>query len=163
VEIPVTTSAQVRLGPWAPRRHFDLNADSLAELKLVVDRAAQHGAAVACLLMHSFSLIGRNREGTVFWPAEAECRKLERFLDHVAGRGDVEAVTFSELARRVAAEPAILDGPDFEATAGVFRTWRRSCERFRAGWKSKAFAVGLPFALVALAALVIGAVWWLVS
>ncbi|MBM4036941.1 MAG: hypothetical protein FJ290_00375 [Planctomycetes bacterium] len=163
VEVPVTTFAQVRLGPWAPRRHFDLNADSLSELEWVVDRAAEQGAAAVCLLMHSFSLIRRDREGTDFWPAEAECRKLERFLDYIAARGDVEAVTFRELARRVEAEPSLLDGPEFDATAGIFRTWRRSCERFGAGWKSKAFAVGLPLGLAALAALAIGALWWLMS
>ncbi|HUT35662.1 MAG TPA: polysaccharide deacetylase family protein [Planctomycetota bacterium] len=163
IEVPVTTFAQMRLGPWAPRRHFDLNADSLSELKLVVDRAVQQGAAAACLLMHSFSLIARNREGTEFRPAEAECRKLERFLDYIATRGDVEVVTVREVARRIEGEPALLAGPDLEATAGVFRTWRRSCERFGAGWKSKAFALGLPLGLAALAALVIGAIWWLTS
>ncbi len=163
IEVPVTTFAQMRFGPWAPRRHFDLNADSLSELKLVVDRAVRQGAAAVCLLMHSFSLIGRNREGTEFWPAEAECRKLERFLDYILARGDVEAVSVREFARRIEAEPALLDGPEFETTAGVLHTWRRSCERFDAGWKSKAFAVGLPLALAGLAALAIGAFCWLMS
>lgn len=163
VEVPVTTFVQVRLGPWAPRRHFDLNADSLAELKLVVDRAAAAGVAAICLLMHSFSLLGRSPEGTEFWPAEHECRKLERFLDYVAGRGDVEAVTFRELARRLEADPALLAGPELEVTSGLWRTWRRACQRADAGWRSRAFALGLPLGLAALAALLAGVVWWLIS
>lgn len=162
-EVPVTTFAQVRLGAWAPRRHFDLNADSLSELKLVVARAVDAEVAAVCLLMHSFSLVGRNREGTEFWPAEAECRKLERFLDYVAGRGDVEAVTFRELAPRLEAEPALLAGPELAVAAGVWRTWRRSCERFGAGWKNKALALGLPIGLAALAALAAGVIAWLAS
>ncbi|MBM4031720.1 MAG: hypothetical protein FJ291_08050, partial [Planctomycetes bacterium] len=136
IEVPVTTFAQLPLG--ALRRHFDLKADSLSELKFVADRAVVGGVTAVCLLMHSFSLLGRNREGTDFWPAEAECRKLERFLDYVRGRDDVEAVTFSEFARRIEARPELLDGPELEATAGVVRTWQRSCDHFRTGWKSKA-------------------------
>ena len=163
IEVPVTTFAQVRLGPWAPRRHFDLNADSLAELKCVVDQAVRQGAAAVCLLMHSFSLIARNREGTEFRPAAGECRKLERFLDYVAGRGDVEVVTFRELARRLETEPELLSGPALELTAGVLRTWRRSWERFGTSWKNKALALGLPLGIVALAALAIGALRWLMS
>ncbi len=163
VEVPVTTFAQVRLGSWAPRRHFDLNADSLSELCWLVDRAAETGAAAITLLMHSFSLLGHNREGTDFWPAESECRKLELFLDHVAGRDDLEPVTFRDLARRIEAQPELLEGPELEATAGVLRTWRRSCEHFRTGWKSKALALGLPLGMAALAALAIGAIWWLAS
>ena len=162
-EVPVTTFAQVRLAGWAPRRHFDLNADSLSELRFVVDRAAAERVAAVSLLMHSFSFLGWNRDCTEFWPEEREVRKFERFLDHVAAHEGIEAVTFRELAARLEAEPALLDGPDFEPTAGVLRTYRRSWERFGTGWKSKAFALGLPAAAATLAALAIGALWWLIS
>jgi len=161
VEVPVTTFAQMRLGCWAPRRNFDINADSLSELEFVVDRAASEGVTAVTLLMHSFSFVGRNREGTEFWPAEGELRKFERFLDHVASRDGVEVVTFRELAERLASDSGLVSGPDFSPMAGVLRTYRRSWERFESGWKSKAFALGLPVAVAGLAALVIGALWWL--
>jgi hypothetical protein len=161
--VPVTTFTQMRLAGWAPRRNFDINADSLTELKFVADRAASAGAAAIALLMHSFSFVGKNREGTEFWPAEGELRKFERFLDYVAGRDDVAVATFRDLAERLPAEPGLLAGPDFEPTAGVVRTYRRTWERFGTGWKSKAFALGLPVAVAGLAALVIGALCWLAS
>ena len=163
VEVPVTAFAQARLGGWAPMRNFDINADSLSELKLVVDRAASERIAAVTLLMHSFSFIGGNREGTEFWPAEGELRKFERFLDHVAARGDLEVVTFRELAARLDAAPGLLDGPDFDPTTGLLQTYRRSWERFGTGWKSKAFALGLPAVMAGLAALLLGMLWWLAS
>lgn len=161
VEVPVTTFAQMRLGPWRLMRNFDLNADSLAELRFVVDRAVAEGVAAVSLLMHSFSFVGRNRGSTAFWPEPGEARKFEAFLDSVAGRGDVEVVTFAELAGRVAAEPGLLDGPGFAPTAGVVRAYGRSWERFHTGWKSKAFALGLPVAAAGAAALVLAGLWWL--
>jgi len=163
VEVPVTTFAQMRVGGWAPRRNYDLNADSLAELGFVLDRAAASGAAAVSLLMHSFSFIGRDSESTQFWPSAVELTKFERFLDHVAARDDIEVVTFRELAGRLEAEPELLDGPDFSPTAGLWLTYGRSWERFHTGWKSKTFALGLPLAAAGLAALVIASVWWLVS
>ncbi|MFP4058075.1 MAG: hypothetical protein ACLF0G_14500 [Candidatus Brocadiia bacterium] len=159
VEVPVTTFAQVRLGRWAPRRNFDVNADSLAELRLVVDRAAHRGVAAVCLLMHSFSFIRWNAERTDFWPARREAEKFERFLAHVAAREDVEAVTFGELAARLERRPELLEGPDFAPTAGLARTYLRSWERFHVGWKNKAVALGLPAAAGGIAALAGGALW----
>ena len=162
-EVPVTSFAQVRLGPWALPRNFDINADSPAELRFVVDRAAAAGAAAISLLMHSFSFIGRNRGSTAFWPEPGEARKFDLFLDAVAARGDVEVVTFGELAARLEAEPALLDGPDFAPTAGVLRTYGRSWARFHTGWRSKAFALGLPLAAAGAAALLVASIWWLIS
>jgi len=138
----VTTFRQMRLGSWSLRRNFDINADSLAELRYVVSRAAAEGVAAVTLLMHSFSFIGRNGDSTAFWPEPGEARKFEAFLDWVAAREDVEVVTFRELAERLKAEPSLLDGPDFAPTAGVLRTYGRSWARFHTGWKSKAFALG---------------------
>jgi MoaA/NifB/PqqE/SkfB family radical SAM enzyme len=142
-------------------RNFDINADSLAELCFVVDRAASEGVAAVSVLMHSFSFVGRNRDSTRFWPAPKELHKFERFLEHVAGRADVEVVTFRELADRLRARPELLDGPDFAPTAGLVRTYCRSWERFDVGWKNKALALGLPVAALGLAALVIGILRWL--
>jgi len=163
VEVPVTTFRQMRLGSWSLRRNFDINADSLAELRYVVSRAAAEGVAAVTLLMHSFSFIGRNGDSTAFWPEPGEARKFEAFLDWVAAREDVEVVTFRELAERLKAEPSLLDGPDFAPTAGVLRTYGRSWARFHTGWKSKAFALGLPLAAAGLAALVVASIWWLVQ
>jgi len=163
VEVPVTTFAQVRLGPWAPRRNLDLNACSLSELLFVVRRAAEDGAAAVSLLMHSFSFLAWDRELSECWPAEAELHKFERFLDAVAAHPGLEVVTFRGLVERLEADPALLDGPDLEPTSGLLRTYRRSWERFGSGWKSKALALGLPLGLAALAAAAIGVVWWLTS
>jgi hypothetical protein len=153
IEVPVTTFRQVPIGRRAPMRNFDINADTLAELRFVVDCAVAEGVAAVSLLMHSFSFVGRNRESTRFWPAPGELRKFERFLDGVAGRPDIEVVTFRELAARLKAQPALLDGPDFTPTAGFLRTYCRSWERFDASWKNKAVALGLPLAALGLAGL----------
>ncbi len=161
VEVPVTTFAQVRLGGWTLSRNFDLNADSLGELRFVVDRAVRQRAPVVTLLLHSFAFVGRNRGSTEFWPAAAELRRFERFLDFVAGRGDVEAVTMRGLAARLATEPGLLDGPEFAPTAGLGRMYWRSWERFGTGWKSKALALGLPAAAAGAAAGLVGLVRWL--
>ena len=162
-EVPVTTFAQLRLGGWAAARNFDINADSLAELEFVVDRAVAQGVTAVSLLMHSFSFVGRNRDSTEFWPAAGELARFERFLDCVAGRHDVEVVTFRELAARLDAQPELLDGPDFAPTTGLWRTYCRSWERFHTGWKNKTFALGLPVAAAGLAAFLMVALWWLAS
>jgi len=162
-EVPVTTFTQLRLGNWAPGRNFDINADSLAELKFVVDRAAAQGVAAVSVLMHSFSFVGRAPDGSRFWPAPHELRKFERFLVHAVAHDGIEVVTFRELAGRLAADPGLLDGPEFRATSGLARTYCRSWERFGTGWKSKAFALGLPLAAAGLAAALLGAVCWLAS
>ena len=152
VEVPVTTFAQMRVGGWELPRNFDINADSNGEMRFVVDRAVAEGVTAVSLLMHSFSFVGRNAESTDFWPSPSELIKFERFLDHVSGRDDVEVVTFQQLAQRLETQPELLDGPDFRPTAGVLRTYGRSWERFHTGWKSKAFALGLPVAAAGLAA-----------
>ncbi|HPD13617.1 MAG TPA: polysaccharide deacetylase family protein [Planctomycetota bacterium] len=162
-EVPVTTFAQVRLCGWAPRRHFDLNADSLSELCFVVDRAAEAGVAAVTLLMHSFSFLRWSRDGSECRPDEGEVRKFERFLEHAVAHGGIEAATFRQLVARLEAEPTLLEGPDFDPTAGLVRTYRRSWERFGTGWKSKAMALGVPAAVAALAALIMGVIWWLTS
>jgi len=144
VEVPVTTFVQLRLGGWTLSRNFDLNADSIGELRFVVDRAVRQRAPVVTLLLHSFAFVGRNRASTEFWPAAGELRRFERFLDFVAGRRDVEVVTFRDLAARLAKEHGLVEGPEFAPTAGLGRMYRRSWERFGTGWKSKAFALGLP-------------------
>ncbi|NQT86608.1 polysaccharide deacetylase family protein [bacterium] len=154
-EAPVTAFAQMRLGPWQTLRNFDINPDTVSELTFVVDRAVAAGVTAVTLLMHSFAFVGRNADSSRFWPALGELRKFERFLDALAARDDVEVVTVSELARRAAAEPELLAGPDFLPNAGVGRTWLRSCERFGASWKNKAFAVGLPLAVAAAASLLV--------
>lgn len=151
-EVPVTAFAQMRLGPWQALRNFDINPDTVSELAFVVDQAAAAGVSAVTLLMHSFAFIGRNADSTRFWPAPAELAKFERFLDHLAGRSDVEVVTFADLAARLEAEPGLLEGPDFLPNAGIRRTWLRSCERFGTSWKNKAFAIGFPAALTAAAA-----------
>ena len=161
-EVPVTTFRQFRVGGWTPRRTFDINADSLAELRFVLDRAAAEGVAAVTLLTHSFSFVRRDPSRTAFSPAQDELAKFERFLDHVAERPDVEAATFSELAARIDAEPSLLAGPDFSPTSGFARTYCRSWQRFGSSWKSKAFALALPAAAAGLAALAIGLLRWLI-
>ena len=162
-EVPVTTFTQLRLGRWELGRNFDINADSLAELKFVVDRATAQGVAAVVLLMHSFSFVGRAPDGSRFWPAPREVRKFERFLDYAVAHDGIEIVTFRDLAGRLAADPGLLDGPEFRATSGVARTYLRSWERFGTGWRSKAFALALPLAAAGLAAALVGAVCWLAS
>jgi hypothetical protein len=144
-------------------RHFDINADTLSELRLVVDRAVAEGVTALSLLLHSFSFVGRDRDSTRFWPATGELHRFERFLDGVAGRADVKVVTFRELAERLAARPDLLDGPDFTPTAGLVRTYQRSWGRFHAGWKNRALALGLPAGIVGLAALAALALRWLLG
>ena len=160
-EVPVTRFAQFRLGPWAPGRTFDVNADSLAELRFVVDRAAAEGVTAVSLLLHSFSFVGRNQDSTRFRPLHPVVRRFERFLDHVASRGDVAVVTTRELAAELAARPELLDAPDFAPTVGLARTYRRSWEHFGASWKNKALALGLPALAIAAAAGLVGALRWL--
>jgi len=162
-EVPVTTFAQMRLGSRELMRNFDINADTLSELACIVDRAVGEGVTAVSLLMHSFSFIGRNGDSTEFWPSPSECARFERFLDTLAGRDDVEVVTCAELAARLDTQPELLEGPEFAPTTGVWLTYRRSLERFHTGWKSKAFALGLPVAAVGLAAILMVALWWLVS
>jgi hypothetical protein len=163
VEVPVTTFAQLRFCGWQLRRNVDINADSLAELRCVLDRAVAGGVTAVSLLMHSFSFIGRNADSTRFWPEPGEIRKFESFLEHVAARDDVEVVTFREFAERLETQPELLDGPAFHPTTGLLRTYARSWERFHTGWKSRAFAVGLPVVAAGVLAGLASLVWWMLQ
>jgi len=156
-EVPVTVFAQLKVGRWVSWRHFDINACTLAELRFVVEAAAREGVAALCLLMHSFSFLRRGKRGQVAGPAPEEARKFDRFLDQVAGRPDVEVLTFHELAERLDSNPSILEGPDFVPVSGPWRTYCRSWQRFGASWKNKAVALAPPAAAAAAA----GAIWWL--
>ena len=127
----------------------------------MVDRAAAEGVTAVSLLLHSFSFVGRNQDSTRFRPLHPVVRRFERFLDHVASRGDVAVVTTRELAAQFAARPELLDGPAFAPSVGLARTYRRSWEHFGASWKNKALALGLPALAIAAAAGLVGALRWL--
>ncbi len=148
IRLPVTQYDQVRLGQWSSPRLVDLEGSTEAELKAVLDQAAEAGLCTVNVLMHSFSL---SRNGV---PDPAVAQRLRNVLAHVAAHPRLKAVTTSQLYDLIVAEDVCAGEAPFVPVTGPMLTYARALEDIEKGWKN-ALVVALPvFGL----ALLVGAI-----
>jgi peptidoglycan/xylan/chitin deacetylase (PgdA/CDA1 family) len=136
VEFPVTYYEQLRFGDWSSRRIVDIEASTLRELKAILDQATNAGLCSVNIMMHSFSL---SRKGV---PDPRIADRLRRFLSYVDENPDAEAVTTSELYRRIRENDACASERDLVPYTGPVLTYLRAVEDFDRGSTNKVVAIG---------------------
>ncbi|GIX49580.1 MAG: hypothetical protein KatS3mg131_3791 [Candidatus Tectimicrobiota bacterium] len=134
VELPVTQFAQFKLGRFMPTKPFDINANTLSELRFVVRAARATGLPVVTLLMHSFSFLKRSKDRSVFTPIPAEVRKFARFLRFLAEQPDVEVLTVAAWYRLYQQAPQAFATPtEVLPVSTLARSLVRACRYYNRG------------------------------
>ncbi|MCS6860423.1 MAG: polysaccharide deacetylase family protein [Abditibacteriales bacterium] len=144
VELPVTSFVELQIGRRRKWRLLDVDADTVAEIKHVLCQAQRRGLPVVTLLLHSFSFVNWNKEGTRFWADHSDLAKFEAVLRFVRAQPHMEVITVAEFARLYRAEPERFHSEDVVPYTGWGLTLWRACRQFNKSRKNQA--------LVALAA-----------
>lgn len=148
-EVPVTVFKELGFGKYERLRSFDIEADTLRELKYVVEQAKDHHLPTLVLMMHSHSFVKWNADRTRHWGNPEELRRFEEFLQYVSSDKSIVPVTFSEFNALIQ-KGYKLEGNDYIAHTGFFMTYLRSLERIDEGWENQLFALSLPLFLIFL-------------
>lgn len=122
IELPITHFAQFKIGQFQPIKPFDINANTLSELKFVISAAKANNINPLTLLMHSFSFLHRNKDRTNFTPNKCDLKKFERLLQFIAKDKDLEVVTVKEFYKRYRKNPQLFQGREYLPVSGYFRT-----------------------------------------
>jgi len=155
LEVPITTFSQLKFGSFKSYRNFDINADTLSELKYVVKSAKRRYLRVVTLLMHSFSFLTRNKDRTEFRSNLKDLKKFELFLKFLKNDSDIKVITFKELYNLYTQNPELLEGKDYLPHTGIIYTSLRACKRFNASWKNKFFVFLILFVVILLMVLML--------
>ncbi|MFQ5585093.1 MAG: polysaccharide deacetylase family protein [Calditrichia bacterium] len=156
IELPVTEFRQFKLGRFRPVKPLDINANTLSELKFVINSARKQGIKVVTLLMHSFSFLHRNRDRTVFTPNKGDMAKFDKLLQFISKNETVEVITVSKFYEKFKEAPDHFDGPSSVPVSGYFRTVVRAFRYFKRGRGNKVIAMsvmGLLFTLILVVSL----------
>jgi hypothetical protein len=97
IEFPVTTFVD---RPPRGRRHLQLAACSIGEIRYVLEHAAAAGWPIVVIVMHSFELVqvGRFQNGGTAVPSKLLVRRFERLCEYLwANRNRMKTCHFSEL------------------------------------------------------------------
>jgi peptidoglycan/xylan/chitin deacetylase (PgdA/CDA1 family) len=155
-ELPVTSFVELQIGQRKKWRLIDVDADTAAEIKYVLRQAQRQGLRVATLMLHSFSFIGWNKQGTQFWVERDDIAKFEAVLRFLREQPDMKVITVAEFDRLYRANPSAFLGNDVIPYTGWGLTLWRACRQFNKSRKNQAF-----LALTA-APLVAAVVWGLI-
>lgn len=130
VEVPLTVFTQFRLGNIRPYRNFDLNADTLSELINVIKQGRRGGIKTLTLLLHSFSLLNRDKTRTKFEPNLKDLTKFEKLLNYIKNDSNLEVITIKDFYHLYNKNPESFQSPDFVPNSGLVRTFVRCCKHF---------------------------------
>ena len=136
VQLPLTYYHQVALGNWGARRLVDLEASTEAEMRSILDQAANGGLCAVNILMHSFSL---SRDGR---PDAAILKRLEAVIAYAKGHAGLEVVTTTTLYERIIHRDVCAGETEVVPVTGWLLTAARAIEDFDRGWKNKALVLG---------------------
>ena len=146
-EMPVTVFEELSFGKYKRMRLFDIEADTLRELKYVVEQAKDHHLPILVLMIHSHSFVKWNADRTRHWGDPEELRRFEEFLQYVSSDKGIVPVTFTEFHNLVQKGYAI-EGNDYVPHTGVLLTYMRSLERINEGTENVLFAIIPPAGIV---------------
>jgi peptidoglycan/xylan/chitin deacetylase (PgdA/CDA1 family) len=135
VELPVTQFGQFQLGSFVPKKPFDINANSLSELKFVIRAALAADLKVVTLLMHSFSFLNRNKARTVFTPNHGDIKKFAKLLHFISQQPELEVITVKEFYQRYQKQPQAFEAQPrcHVPVSGFVRSFARACRYIRKG------------------------------
>ncbi len=133
VELPVTRFTQFRMGPFQPEKPFDINANTLSELKFVISAAKNNNVKVITLLMHSFSFLNRNRERSKFAPNREDMEKFERLMKYIENDKDIQIITVKALFEKYSKNPQSFEMDEFLPVSGYLRSIIRAFRYIRKG------------------------------
>lgn len=146
IEVPVTVFEEFSVGKYKRMRLFDIEADTLRELKYVVEQAKTHHIPTLVLMIHSHSFVKWNADRTRHWGNPEELRRFEEFLQYVSYDKSIVPVTFTEFHNLVQKGYAI-EGNDYVPHTGFLLTYMRSLERINEGMENVLFAIIPPAGL----------------
>jgi peptidoglycan/xylan/chitin deacetylase (PgdA/CDA1 family) len=127
LEVPVTVFNQFKIGKIKPKRVFDINANSLAELKFVLNSAKKSGLPFVNLLMHSFSFVHFGKDRKNFKPNYHDLKKFEKLLQYINERDEFEMIGIGEFYERVNSDKNLSCDAETVLTSGIMRTCLRAC------------------------------------
>ena len=126
IELPVTQFVQFKLGKFQPVKPFDINANTLSEMKFVIKAAKEKNVKVITLLMHSFSFLNRDKERIRFTPNKEDVKKFDMLLEFIDSDDDLEVITVKEFYERYKTNPQLFEGEEYLPVSGYIRTILRS-------------------------------------
>jgi hypothetical protein len=90
----------------------DLNVFDYEEFQNYVSSALDNNIKLLNLFMHSYSLLGYKNDFSNFWPNYGNAYKLERTLEWLSGREDVQILDCKEFYKQYATLPQSFSGAD---------------------------------------------------
>lgn len=127
LEIPVTVFNQFKIGNFQPKRPFDINANSLAELKFVLNSAKKSGLPFVNLLMHSFSFVRSGKDRQNFKPNYHDLKKFEKLLHYINEQDEFEMIGIGEFYESIRSDNNLPCDAEIVLTTGIMRTCLRAC------------------------------------
>jgi len=140
IEIPVTQFVQFKFGAFKPVKPFDINANTLNEMKFVISEAKHNSIKIVTLLMHSFSFLNRNKDRTKFTLNNGDLEKFETLMQFVANDEDLEVITIKEFYKRYRENPKLFEGREYLPVSGYTRSIVRAFRYFNRGKGNKMIA-----------------------
>jgi len=154
IELPVSQFVQFKLGRFQPVKPFDINANTLSEMKFVVKDAKVNGVKVLTLLMHSFSFLNRNKDRTRFTPNKGDMKKFDKLLEFIAKDKELEVITTKEFYKRYTTNPQLFHDKEYLPVSGYIRSIIRACRYIKRG-KGNQIIVLSVFSIILLVLLLI--------
>ncbi len=133
VELPVTQFVQFKVGKLQPVKPFDINANTLSELKFVISSAKADNLRVITLLMHSFSFLNRNKDRTIFTLNRRDMNKFEKLLEFITKDKDLEVITVGKFYEMYKINPQMFEGEGCVPVSGYVRSTIRACKYIKRG------------------------------
>ena len=145
IELPVTRFTQFKLGKFQPKKPFDINANTLRELKFILSAAKKANIKVVTLLMHSFSFLKRNKDRTVFSPNKGDMKKFEQLIEFIVRDKDFEIITVKEFYKRYNNNPESFKGKEWLPVTGYVRSAMRAFRYINKGKGNQLIAMFVIF------------------
>jgi peptidoglycan/xylan/chitin deacetylase (PgdA/CDA1 family) len=155
LEIPVTVFNQFKIGKIKPKRAFDINANSLAELKFVLNSAKKSGLPFVNLLMHSFSFVHFGKDRKNFKPNYHDLKKFEELLRYINEQDGFEVIGIEEYYQKITSDKSLLPNIEIVPTSGIFRTCLRACRYPLRGRANSLIAIVLGVVVTMILALIV--------
>jgi peptidoglycan/xylan/chitin deacetylase (PgdA/CDA1 family) len=133
IELPVTIFTQFKLGHFRPVKPFDINANTLGELKFVISSAKANNLKIITLLMHSFSFLNRNKNRTEFTLNKGDMKKFEKLLELISKDDTLDVITLKEFYNTYTINPQLFEGKEYLPVSGYIRSIIRACRYIKRG------------------------------